>query len=260
MPIAGTILNPLARGQRLDEMVREFELLLSEDGQTWTSVLRDELQRAAHRSGLRAGERGPREASHAPDPLGPWGRSGRVASLGEWKVVATPGALPDPMPTNIAEGVRGGHVARVEPFIDGFDGWLHLLDDDLRARPRYLDRQVDDEMSIVIGFQEGRAAQISELRWQDPDGFHPGATGTGRSTWRSAPSGPWAHGERVTGWDLQRAPDGTVAPLILEEPVWARYVRLRSDLPSVDVSVARVPGPDRSARAGPRRCVPLDPR
>ena len=240
LPIAGTILNPLARGSRMDQSPRDFELLLSADGETWQSVLRDEMQRLDIDQPFVLDE--PVLATHAMlrvHSLHGAGSGGYV-TLGEWKVVAEPGATPDPMPSNIAEPIRGGHLARIRPYINGPNDWQLLINDDLGIKPRTFDREAG-ALEIVLGFQEGRAAQITELHWQDPTSTTPEerADRVDVEVSTEGPLGPW---ERVASWQLQRAGDGSVAPLVLDEPVWARYVRLLGDLPPDGVRRIEYPG------------------
>ncbi len=241
VPVRGTILNSLARGSRLGEMVRDFELLLSVDGETWQSVLRGELGRMPIDQSFVLDE--PLLATQAMLRVhslhGPGG--GRVVSLGEWKVIVEPGFVPDDMPANIAAPIRGGYVARHKPFMNGYDRWYAMLDADLKRQEASFDRAVDEELMIVIGFQEGRAAQVTGLRWHDPDGSDAeervDEVDVAVST--DGPLGPW---QRVGSYVLERAADGSVAPFELDEPSWARYVRLSADLPAGDARQVEFPG------------------
>jgi len=240
IPIAGTILNPLANGVTEHEAVRDFELLLSSDGENWTSALRGELTRLPVEQAFVLEQ--PMPATHAMLRIHSvhGAQVGTISSLGEWKVVAEPGAIPDDMSLNIAEPVRGGHVARIRPFITGPGDWLLPLDEALSIKPRLVDRS-DGLREIVIGFHEGRTAQITELTWQDPELTEEGrrAESVYLDVSTEGPLGPW---QRITEWDLTRAADGSVAPLVLDEPVWARYVRLIGDLPPEDVDHIEYPG------------------
>jgi len=229
VPVRGTILNPLAQSSRLDQTPRRFELLLSTDGQAWTTALAGELQPLPIDQPFVLDE--PVAASHAMLRVHSLhgGRSSTVA-LGEWKVIAEPGAVPDPMPDNIAAPVRGGHVARHAPLAGDWGRWYGMLDDERNRNSARFDPSLRDELEIVIGFQEGRAAQISELRWWDPDGSdeQERVAGVEVEVGLDGPLGPW---QDLGNWDLERGADGSVAPFLLDEPKWARFVRLTAPLP-----------------------------
>ena len=82
---------------------------------------------------------------------------------------------------------------------------------------------------MVIGFQDGRAAQVTELRWYDPEDSdeEERLSSVAVEVSVDGPLGPW---QRLGEWDLSRAADGSVAPFELEAPVWARYVHLWAPL------------------------------
>ncbi|MEX1336167.1 MAG: VWA domain-containing protein [Candidatus Limnocylindrales bacterium] len=231
--VRGTVLDPLARGFQPRQVPDEFELLLSTDGSEWESVLTDRLLTLPIDQPFLLDE--PRPATHAMLRIhsdhSARRRSGVVA-LGEWKVIAEPGTVPESMPANIADPVRGGHVVRVEPFSGGLGGWYQMLDEELRRQELRVDRDAippQDRFELVIGFQDGRAAQITELRWQDPEGSEEEARLTGVAVDASidGPLGPW---EPLGDWQLDRGSDGSVTPFRLKAPAWARYLRISSPL------------------------------
>ncbi len=233
LPIRGTVINPLARGFNLRQVPDEFELLLSTDGTTWESVLHDRLQTLpidqsfvldapvlATHAMLRI------HSDHSDD------RRSNVVALGEWKVIAEPGVVPDSMPADIADPVRGGHLVREEPFVSNLEVWYRMLDEDTRRQTLQVDRDEssrDDRFEVVIGFQDGRAAQVTELRWYDPEDSdeEQRLPSVAVEVSVDGPLGPW---QRLGDWDLSRAADGRVTPFELDAPVWARYVHLWAPL------------------------------
>jgi hypothetical protein len=166
---------------------------------------------------------------------------GSFAALGEWKVIAEPGTTAEPGPMNIADPVRGGHVARHAPFVDGFDNGRGMLDEGLERRAVAFDPAIDDAFELVVGFQDGRAAQVERLLWQDPEGSLEGTrlAAVDVEVGLDGPLGPW---RRLGTWDLGRGPDGSVAPFAPSEPQWARYLRISGPLPAGDAREVEFPG------------------
>ena len=238
VPVVGTVLNPLARGSRLNESVRDFELLLSTDGSAWEPALSGKLERLPIDQYFTLET--PTMATHAMLRIHAMHGDGRsdFAALGEWKVIAEPGAVPDDMPTDIADPIRGGHLVRSLPHRGGPDN-IGPLDDELDRDTASFDD--DGTFELVIGFQEGRAAQITELRWTDPEGTKPEEQVPALEVEVSAdgPLGPW---ESLGWWDLVRAEDGSVEPFVLEEPAWARYIRLALTVDPEEVRRLEHPG------------------
>ena len=244
VPVRGTIINPLAQNMPLSRIPDQFELLLSSDGVSWQTVLSDELQPLpidqafvleaavpATQAMLRI------HTDHGDD------RRSNAIVLGEWKVVAEPGATPDPMPTNIADPVRGGHVVRQEPFANSLAAWYQMLDEESRRQGLPVERNgvpPDDRFELVLGFQDGRAAQITALRWHDPDASDEATRLQSVEVAVSVdgPLGPW---QPLGEWALTRAADGSVTPFDLDEPAWARYVLLSSPL-DPEARVVEAPG------------------
>jgi hypothetical protein len=240
IPVAGTILNPLARGSRYTEMVHDFELALSSDGENWQTVLVDALSPLPMDQSFVLDE--PVLATHALlriKSLHGAGPSG-LAALGEWKVIAEPGFVPAATPLNIAEPLNGGHVARHAPFLNSFPNWYAMLDDDMKRRSARLDEK-GDALDIVIGFNEGRAAQVSGVRWHDPDDSRE-ETRVGEveiEVTTGGPLGPW---ESLGVWPLERDRSGAAAAIDFDAPAWARYVRLTGAGLPADARDVEFPG------------------
>ncbi len=219
VPIAGTIIDPLGGAGTFGGRPRAFQLLLSLDGETWTPVL--------------AGELGPQTIEQAfvlPAPVEArfarlqvdttWSDTRGPVELGEWKVVAPPGFAP-PGVIDLADPVRGGHMVASEPPFQSGGELLTEQEEDLRQV--WLD--VEDSQSLVIGFADSRAAQLTGLTWRDMPGVDPATLvdAIEVSLALDSPMGPWVP---LGTWQLDRSPDGSAAPFSLRAPVWARYIRL----------------------------------
>ena len=238
--IAGTILNPLAGSSRVSATPRDFELLLSIDGSTWTSVLTGVLSSLPIDQAFVLDT--PVPATHAMLRVLSFHNGGRNAmELGEWKVVAEPGTTPDPMPSNIAAPGRGGHLVRHEPFLNSFAQWRDVLDEDPKRQTGSIARDSEGSFELVVGFQDGRAARIDSLRWHDPDGSDPAVRldKVSVEVGTQGPLGPWT---AVGDWALERAADGSVMPFELIDAPWARYLRLTSPFP-LDARQVEMPAP-----------------
>src|SRR5699024_8144432 len=134
--------------------------------------------------------------------------------LGEFKLIAK-----DPAPLgslDLADPGIGGHIVWTDPYV----GRNFLRSE--RTAPTVNLRGVD-EFRLVLGFHNGRAAQLTHLEWAgDLDSRE-------EHTFRNASlevslggaAGPW---EPLADWEFERDTDGR-ARLDFPEPVWARYVR-----------------------------------
>jgi len=223
-PIAGMILNPLGRRTSIDPVPRAISLSLSDDGATWQEVFRGELS-----------PRSTEQAFVLPEPVparyaqlridSTWGGTTGEVVLGEWMVVAEPGAVPDSMPANIAEPARGGHVVWMAPAASAQEYADSILTDDPTETATTLGAREGDSLSTAIGFQDDRQALLMGMEWVDPVPSDPGirnrSVNVAIST--TSPVGPW---QDVGTWKLDRADDGTVVPFRFEDPTWARFVRL----------------------------------
>jgi hypothetical protein len=230
VPVAGFILDPLAGEPVMATAPRRFELLLSDDGTTWNSVLEGELSPVgrAQPFALPATV----DARFAQLRIGsPWGGPTGGYWLGEWQVIAAPGWSPV-TELNIADPVHGGHVAWVDPGATDPRQLDSMLSEEVESRPWEPYLQGLQPVSWALAFHEGRAAQLTRLEWVDAPGSDPAlrfneltvevATGSAL--------GPW---QQVGVWVLERAADGSVAPFSFSEPTWARFVRLSGAGPAV---------------------------
>ena len=236
LPISGTILHPEGVVFNLSYYPREFDFLLSEDGTNWQVALSGELQPVAVD-----------QAFAMPSPMAArfarlrirsmHGTTSGLLSLAEWKVVAAPGAAPSADPLDIADSKLGGHIVWMDPWNDR--GVLErILDADLTRE--WTGDTSGEALTFVVGFQDDRAAEITELRWVDPEGSDPAARidSVDVAVSVDSPLGPW---RSLGTWSLDRAADGTVAPLPLPSGTWARYVKLTAPIPATAIR-DRYPG------------------
>ena len=228
VPVAGIILDPLGGDLTLGRSPRAFELLLSPDGVNYQTTLMGELSpRTAEQSFVLDA---PVPARFARLRLtSNWGAGDGPVTLGEWKVVASPGVVPTAAPLDIADPVRGGHIVWMEPQPGSPDAAYGLLTEDPTPAKAYL--PAGTPIHWVTGFQDDRAAQVTRLEWVDPSGSDPktrfAAVDVELST--ESPLGPW---QEVGPWRLDRGPDGSVTPFTFASPTWARYIRVGGQVPA----------------------------
>ena len=237
LPIVGMVLNPLALAHDLRGAPRDVELFLSLDGSTWTSALSAAMEPIPIDQPFVLDV--PVSATHAMLRIhSTHGPRNAILGLGEWKVVAEPGIEPDPMPRNIAAPSRGGHVVRYTPFAQDLGPGYRMLDGDL-APERLTVRPAGAGFEAIVGFAEGRAAQIERLVLRDPDGSDPTLRleAIEVEVALDGPLGPW---QPVGTWELARGDSGVAPPFVFDEPRWARFVRLSRQI-GEDASVLELP-------------------
>lgn len=227
IPVAGFALHPQAAEAFPGDVPKDVELLLSTDGATFTSAMTATMSTLMGEQWFVLPE--PVPATHAQLRItSVHGGGFSQVILGEWKVIATPGAVPSDAPIDLAQPIRGGHVAWMEPQpVD--PGWFtQWLDEDPTFAQPYL--AAGTRVSWAIGFRDARSARVTELQWVDPIPSTDGQRFTAVEVEVSleGAAGPW----RPLGtWTLDRAGDGSVAPFVLPEPTWVRYVRLTGQGP-----------------------------
>ncbi|MEZ4597343.1 MAG: VWA domain-containing protein [Chloroflexota bacterium] len=220
VPVAGVTIDPLGGAGTFGGRPRAFELSLSLDGTTWTPALKGEMSPSPLEQPFVLRE--PMDARFARLRVdSTWGGTTGPVDIGEWKVVAAPGWSPSPEGFDVAAARFGGHIVAQSPMASYASEMLSGTSTTIRTtalEPGAVQR-------FVIGFADDRAAQVTELRWADPAGSDPAArfTTVEVEVALDSPLGPWRH---LATWHLERAADGTVAPLRLPEPEWARFVRL----------------------------------
>jgi Mg-chelatase subunit ChlD len=231
IPLTGTLLNPQSRD--LLRQLRTFEVSVSLDGESFETILEGELAAARLEQGF-VFER-PVEARFVRlrfvDDQQP-GDQGRSISLGEWKVSSDDLSLIEG--ADLADVRNGGILVWSDPLVGantvlaGNDGTSTL------------DGRDFEEAAFVIGFHHGRAARIDHLEWVDSDRADPDDAFREVRVEASmgGPVGPWTE---LGSWPIERNVPGT-ATLQLDEPVWARYLRVSAS--GHDRERSGIQGPD----------------
>ncbi len=225
--LVGTLLHPLGRSiQGSTEQLAEFAVSLSLDGRRFETVLEGRLQPLLQEQVFRFEE--PVEARHARLELKNSHGGGADITLGEWKVVAHPEALPIRQPRNLARPVLGGYVVWSDPLIEteefgpvnGIAGNGHPVLSAAAERPFATTLSDQSEASWVVAFHHNRAARITGLEWIASESRNHRAQSFDSieiAVSMSGPLGPW---EPLASWEPGRA-----ERLTLPEPFWARFVR-----------------------------------
>lgn len=225
VPVAGFVLDPRGMDDQTDNQLKDFDLELSLDGQTFTPVYSGSLSPLPTEQSFVLEKPVPARFARLRVKSAQSGAASSVA-LGEWKVIAQPGWEPTAAGTPAATGIDisgpgvGGHVVDMQPqFSDPTTFQLLVTADQTKQT---LDVLPGAPVSWVVGFQDDRAAQITGLRWQDPPGSDPAARFATVQVEISldSPAGPWTD---AGTWALDRASgDPTFA---FSQPTWARFVR-----------------------------------
>lgn len=217
-PVAGFLFHPLAKCGEAGRPAR-LAVDLAEDGVHFREVWQGTLDSS------------PREqAAVLPTPvparaarLRLLATHGATPCLGEWKVVADPGA--EAAPANLTSPQVGGHVVWAAPALRS--SWSYdLLEADPRRSPTISGPcPKDADPTLVVGFWNHRAARLGRVEWVHHEEVNTPAVQVDTvavAVSTESPLGPW----RPLGeWDVRRA-RGPVAALELDPPVWARYLRL----------------------------------
>ena len=218
--IAGITIHPQAEGRLYPaEQLRDFDLLLSEDGVTFRPALSGQLSMlpveqaflldapvAARAAQLRL------KTNHA-DNIG-------LVGLSEWKVIAVPGE-PQGLSADIADWQRGGHVVWNNMVVGTSPEDERAMLGASRSVPVKIPAGRRPEWTV--GFHENRAAQIRSLEWVQGDvpADQQAFTKLMVSTSTDGALGPW---QDLGVWTLDADASGA-AHWTLPQPVWARFVR-----------------------------------
>ena len=149
-----------------DIQVDQFDVLVSEDGQTFRQVMSGRLRLAAVEQAFAFAQ--PVLARFAQLRVRsnqPGSKPNSRSTLAEWKVIGAPGEHPSGTATfNLADPRLGGHVVWSRPLF----AWPSdaILNDSTHAQGMRLDPSNPNEW--VVGFRHNRAAQISRLEWVQP--------------------------------------------------------------------------------------------
>ncbi len=218
VPVAGVVLD--TRGKTAaPNFPHKFSVELSQDGQQFTPVLTGELSGDAQPHGFALQKPVParfarlRLLSAQPEIAA----TGHPLSLGEFKVISTPGwDMAHGQGVNLANPNHGGFVAWSRPSISAKrDQALLTPERDMRSVLVPTGKNTE----WVIGFKNTRTALIAGLQGT-------AATKAGNAkplnrfevfVSQHSPVGPW---QAVGQWDMQAKPS-----IRFEKPIWARYVR-----------------------------------
>lgn len=237
VPVAGFAINPTANTLP-QGFLRDFAVAVSLDGEHFDTVLTGSLEPIAAEQFFVLDE--PVQARYARLlPMAPHFPSTGygTARVGEFKVVAAPDWRPRSEAFNLADPDLGGHLVWGDPWIRGsaFDQGM-LLADDQAPKLRLAGAT---RATVVLGFHHARAASIDGIAIlplaDASDELQPTTVSVAVS--ESSPVGPW---RRVAESELA----GGDTRIELDEPAWARYVRLVFDVPQ---GAASLQLPDRIA-------------
>ncbi len=210
--LVGALLHPLAQAN-VDDQLKRFRIETSLDGVSFTTVHEGELLAARIEQAV-VFER-PVLARYARIVgLGDQ-RERRGGYVGEFKLIARE---PAPLGSfDLADPALGGHVVWSEPHTGNSFLWPD-------ERPAMVDLRTLDAFTFVVGFHNGRAAQITRLEWADSAEAVAAGTAFPATTVEvslTGAAGPW---QPLAEWELTRDASGRTT-LELPEPVWARYLR-----------------------------------
>lgn len=228
VPLAGLLLTPRDAPGAIRSL-RDFRIEASEDGITFSEVLRDTLQATQVEQAFVFDNTVNARALRLIAETN-WAQGNNNTApirLGTFKAVATPGWMAGGEESlNIADPILGGQVVWSDPpgmisrdwdqdILSGGDKNASLIRNTAR-------------MQLVIGFHHTRAAQIAAIDWvMDTANLQANnaAPVTDLTLFASvdSPIGPWTE---VARWaPPQDALPDAPARLNLPEPVWARYLR-----------------------------------
>ena len=220
VPVQGFLINPTASWEP-QQFLGQFAVELSLDGVQFQQVLEARLLPLPMEQAFVLPEAVPARYARLV-PLG--GALPELGSksvrLGEFKVVAAPEWRPPAEAFNLAAPALGGFLVSADP-------WLHrgaLERDMLEANGKSPRLRLDGaaEASMVLGFHHQRAARLQSLAVlplaDTPEAMRPQSLSLSVS--EDSPLGPW---RKVAQLPLARGETTHQ----LDEPVWARYVRLQ---------------------------------
>ncbi|WP_119680617.1 VWA domain-containing protein [Indioceanicola profundi] len=232
LPLAGIAILPQSQDGDQDQL-GPFTVLVSDDGQQFREIHRGVLT-PAEQEQFFVFDR-PVAARHLRlrlEPNSPLSTYGRAA-LAEVKAIAVPDArLPGATGPNLANPALGGHIVRAVPRAYNYDILEGMLAGSGERPALHQTREDRGPVEWVVGFQDNRAARITELRWREqaqaPASHEKQFRTVEVAASLEGPLGPWVE---LGDWTLGLEPDGTSA-LPFETPQWARFLRFRQATPS----------------------------
>lgn len=221
LPVMGITLIPGIEFPQ--EQLKEFELLLSEDGLRYHRVLAGRLSRAPVEQAFALPQ--PVRARYARLRLlsTQRGTADRGYHLAEWKVIAAPGESPfGGARVNLADPALGGYLVWSYPVAPRRESVLvPEADYSLQLEPTRLNEW-------VLGFRHNRAAQVDRFEWvQQASTDYRVLSRVDVSVSTESPMGPWTP---IGTWNVDTK-RGSTSVLDLPAPVWARFVRFSSNEP-----------------------------
>jgi hypothetical protein len=220
-PISGVTINPQTPGVWPTEYIKDFELLLSEDGETFEPALSGMVGTEPREQVFLLPEERPAMAARLRVLSNNDGNLGRVG-FSEWKVIADP-AVGIGAGLDIADTQRGGHIVWSRPLISD---QLPIIKGVLEAGDIGPVTKVAGgvKAAFVVGFNENRAAQIAALEWTESalDIYAQHMPGVVIEASTESPLGPWTPiGEFAISGEGQ-------VKTSFDPPVWARFLRFTS--------------------------------
>ena len=224
--VVGVLLHPLS-DSAIHARLGEFEIQTSVDGSSFTTVYRGRLrtpnveQAFVFEEGVAA--RYVRLVALSNQDGSPRGNTG----LGQFKVIAEPGARVLGDRVDLGLRAHGGHVAAALPYVASYE----LTSISQRSSPTtYRLDQGQDTVWWVHAFHHNRAALLDALVWHE----HPGASEARGahmeqltvSVSLDSPLGPWSE---IGSWRPGETPEWR-----FDAPLWARFVRFTTHFPDAD--------------------------
>lgn len=222
IPVAGFLIDPTSN-LSTGNFLSEFEVALSVDGTQYETVYRGQLKPLPMEQAfvLDASV----EARYARlIPLSSAQGSAKrtnVIRLGEFKVVAVPGFVPDNLQKrNLMAQEHGGHLVWSEPWLNrsGYDVELLATDDKAPA----IRLKAGDTATVTLGLHHSRAARVASIGFVKKAGVADKSDVT-RVEVAASSTTPFGPFEPIGEWPLGQLE----SEVTLDQPVWARYLRFR---------------------------------
>ena len=220
LPVRGFAFDAFGN-QQVFRSIRRATLLLSPDGEQFTEALRVEAlpvlteQQFALPAPVPARFARLRVDSTFELPM-------REVGIGELKIILEPGFdLSGGRGFNLGDPALGGHLVSTLPP-DGRASRILSADEP----SSWANQSRQGTVQYVIGFHRDRAAQIDRVEWRYDESLGEEQRNFRKVTVSASehsPVGPW----RSLG-ELKLTASDTAATLNLDEPAWARFVRLEA--------------------------------
>lgn len=220
VPVAGFLINPTST-MATGNFLSEFEVALSLDGVQFDTVIKGQLSPTPLEQAFALDTPVNARFARLIPRSGTFGNTNTVGviKLGEFKVVATPGFVPDNLTRrNLGEFESGGHLVWAEPWLpsSGFEKRLSARDENAPAT----NITVGGAATVTLGFHHSRAARLASVSFAKKTDVPPGEniSRVEISASTTTPLGPF---EPLGEWPL----DQTDSEVTFDQPIWARYLR-----------------------------------